>query len=162
MNKINAYIYSFIIMIIVAAAPSNTMKSIGSPWYQCIKSDLTPPNYVFPIAWTTLYVLIGIALSQTLLLEDSESKNILLQLYAVNLLLNVLWSFSYFGNRNVKFAFIIILGMIVSQIFILQYTRMLLPQWVFNILVPYLLWVSFATVLNYGSLNKNCDNLIKN
>jgi len=156
MNKINAYVYSFIIMIIIAAAPSNTMKSINTPWYQCIKSDLTPPNYVFPIAWTTLYILIGISLAQTLMLPDSPQKNTLLQLYAINLLLNMAWSFAYFGNKNVNLAFLIIICMIVSLIYILQYTKMLLPQWVFNILVPYLLWISFATVLNYGSLNKKC------
>ena len=156
MNKINAYIYSFIIMIIVAIAPSHTMTSINTPWYQCIKSNLTPPKYVFPIVWTTLYILIGITLGNTLMLPDSAEKNTLLQLYAINLLLNVLWSFVFFGNKDANLAFLIIICMIISLIYILYYTKMLLPQWNFNILVPYLLWLIFATILNYGSLNKKC------
>lgn len=156
MNKINAYIYSFIIMIIIAVAPSNTMKSIKTPWYQCIKPSLTPPNYVFPIVWTTLYIFIAITLAQTLMLPNSTEKNTLLQLYAINLLLNMSWSFIYFGDRNIEFAFLIIIGMIISQIYIVKYTKLLLPNWVYYLSIPYLLWISFASILNYQSLNKKC------
>jgi tryptophan-rich sensory protein len=90
------------------------------------------------------------------MLPESAKKNTLLQLYAINLLLNVLWSFVFFGNKNANLAFLIIICMIISLIYILYYTKMLLPEWNFNLLLPYLFWLIFATILNYGSLNKKC------
>jgi tryptophan-rich sensory protein len=157
MDQIQAYMLSFIIMLFVVFIPSGAMKSINTPWYQCIKPTITPPNYVFPIVWTILYITLGIGLSKTLLLEDSNNKNILLILYAINLILNISWSLVYFGNRNILFAFFIIIGLIISHIFILNYTKLLLPNWVFLMLIPYIIWISFAALLNYLSIKKSTN-----
>lgn len=156
MNTVNAYLWAIAIMVVVMILPSNTMGTVNSSWYKCIRPSITPPNYVFPVVWTILYILIGIALAQTLLLGDSWQRNILLCLYAFNLATNVLWSFAYFGNRDVVLALVILLFIIVSAIFILLYTYYLLPLWVFIILLPYMCWICFAALLNALSIGKNC------
>ena len=63
-----------------------TKSNVNTEWYKCIRSDLTPPNYVFPLVWTFLYVLLGISFKKIL---DSEDK-ILIGLFITNLLLNTM------------------------------------------------------------------------
>lgn len=152
-----AYIISFAIVSVVMALPNQvTMRSVNSPWYKCIRASFTPPKYVFPIVWTTLYIFIAITLAQTLLLKESDTKSRLLGLYAFNLILNVAWSFAFFGEHNVLGAFIILLALIVSGSMILWKSRRVLPPWVSYLLVPYIAWLCFAGILNGASLLKTC------
>lgn len=152
-----AYLISFAIVSIVMALPNQvTMRSVNSPWYKCIRASFTPPKYVFPIVWTTLYIFIAITLAQTLLLKESDTKHRLLGLYAFNLILNVAWSFAFFGEHNVLGAFIILLALIVSGGMILCKSRRVLPPWVSYLLVPYVGWLCFAGILNGASLLKTC------
>ena len=157
MNKYLAYFTAFVIMFVVMYIPKNiTINAVNSPWYRCIRPEITPPNYVFPIVWTTLYVLIGIALAQTLLLRETPVKYKMILLYFINLSCNVLWSFLYFREHDLLSALLILLLIIVTTGFILYHTYYTLPRWVFNILIPYQVWILFAAVLNYLSLGRNC------
>ena len=152
-----AYIISFAIVSVVMALPNQvTMRSVNSSWYTCTRASFTPPKYVFPIVWTTLYIFIAITLAQTLLLKESDTKSRLLGLYAFNLILNVAWSFAFFGEHNVLGAFIILLALIVSGSMILWKSRRVLPPWVSYLLVPYIAWLCFAGILNGASLYKKC------
>ena len=153
-----AYFISFFTMLVVMFLPNTVMKtSIPSAWYACIRPDMTPPNYVFPIVWTILYITIGIGLAETLLLKSTYEQNILLGLYAWNLFLNVLWSFVYFGKRDVVMALFVIIHIIVSTVFILYYTYLILPGWIVWMLLPYLAWLLFAAFLNFLSTWKKCS-----
>ena len=157
MSKYLAYFTAFVIMFSVMYIPNNiTINAVNSPWYRCIRPEITPPNYVFPIVWTTLYILIGIALAQTLLLPETPVKYKMLLLYFVNLTCNVLWSFLYFKQQELMSAFLVLLLIIITTAFILYYTYNTLPRWVFNILIPYQSWILFAAVLNYLSMGKKC------
>lgn len=157
MNRKEAYLISFFVMLTVMFIPNNvTMKAVKSPWYNCIRPVITPPNYVFPIVWTILYIFIGIALAQTLLLREMRDKYTLLFLYFMNLSSNVLWSFLYFSNHDLLAAFYAILIIIVTTAMILYYTYSILPRWVFAILIPYQGWILFAALLNYLSIGKQC------
>jgi tryptophan-rich sensory protein len=152
-----AYLISFAIVSIVMALPNQvTMRSVNSPWYTCTRASFTPPKFVFPIVWTTLYIFIAITLAQTILLKESDTKSRLLGLYAFNLILNVAWSFAFFGEHNVLGAFIILLALIGSAGMILWKSRRVLPPWVSYLLVPYVAWLCFAGVLNGASLLNNC------
>lgn len=158
MNQTGAYVLSVIIMFMVMFVPNSiTMNAVQSSWYKCIRPGITPPSYIFPIVWTTLYVLIGVALAQTLMLPRSTNKQILLFLYTVNLICNVLWSFAYFGSRDIVLAMAILVAIVISTAYILYYTSRLLPSWVLYILIPYQLWILFASVLNFLSLGKKCS-----
>ena len=165
MKYLQSYTLSFIIIIIVIILPRSAVnKSLNSSWYDCIKPTITPPDFVFPIVWTLLYITIFVALAETLMLHNSYDKFVLLGLYGLNLLLNVAWSFIFFGNRDVVLALFVLCNLIVSTLFILYYTYRLLPLWVFWLLLPYLAWLKFAGVLNFISVLKydNCKNNIIN
>jgi len=153
MSPYLSYIIAAITLILTALLPSSAMKSTNSPWYDCIKPSITPPKIVFPIVWTILYVLIAIALAETLKLEKQK---VLLLAFAINLTLNILWSFAYFGWKSPKLSLIIILLLWLSTVYLVVKTFQVHPKWVGFILLPYLMWITFATVLNGLSLNKLC------
>ena len=155
MEPTTSYVLSFIILLTVMLVPSSmTQSAVKSPWYECIKSSITPPKVVFPIVWTLLYVTLGIGLSQALLLRESYEKTLLLGLYALNLGLNMAWSWVFFGQRDVVLALFLLCNLIVSAAFILYYTYVLSPVWLVWLLLPYFAWLNFAGVLNFLSVLK--------
>ena len=157
MERVYAYLLSAIVMIIVYAIPNSvTIRATDSAWYTCVKPTITPPKYVFPIVWTILYIFIGIALAQALMAKPSYERNILLGMHLWNLVLNVLWSFIYFGQHDVMLALFVLFNMIIATIFILHYTYLTLPVWVFWLLLPYIGWLYFAALLNFLSSLKKC------
>ena len=166
MTRIVEYICAYLIggsaVLVTALLPKNSMASTRSSWYECIRPSLTPPSFVFPIVWSILYITLAIAIAHTILSEDNNYKNIILPLYVVNLILNVIWSFAYFGRRNILLALIILLCLWVCSlsIIILSYKTSDI-KWIAILLVPYLIWLSFATILNSLSLKnvKKCKNL---
>ncbi|HOI13928.1 MAG TPA: tryptophan-rich sensory protein [Methanoculleus sp.] len=120
-------------------------------WYAgLIKPALNPPAWVFGPVWTTLYILMGIAL-YLVWSKGWERKNVQVAtaIFAVQLALNVLWSYLFFGMQAPFFAFIeIILLWIAIFMTIAAFYRVSVPAAV--LLVPYIIWVTFAAYLNYG------------
>lgn len=120
-------------------------------WYAgLIKPALTPPAWVFGPVWMVLYILMGIAL-YLVWSRGWEQKNakVAMAIFAVQLILNVLWSFLFFGLQSPFFALIeIVLLWIAILMTIGAFYRVSVPAAV--LLVPYLLWVTFAAYLTYG------------
>lgn len=128
-----------------------TSQGTNTPWYESIKPSLTPPNWVFPIVWNILFFLIALSLYFVLV----ESTNRLFKLkveivFAINLLLNVLWSVFYFSLKKPVFAFFDLILLWFSIILMILMTYRVDRKSSF-LLIPYLLWVSFAGILNYLS-----------
>jgi translocator protein len=119
-------------------------------WYQTIqKPTWNPPNWIFGPVWTTLYVMMGIAL-WVVWKEDTsrELKIIAFVLFAVQLLLNFFWSFIFFKLEQPGWAFaeIVVLWVaILATIFAFGQVNKA-AAW---LLVPYISWVTFAGILNY-------------
>ncbi len=120
-------------------------------WYATLtKPSFNPPSWIFAPVWTTLFVLIGISLYMVWNkgLQDKKVK-ISLFIFSVQLVLNVLWSFLFFGLHSPFYAFleiIILWAAIVLTIvnfFKVSRTAGLL-------LLPYIFWVSFAAILNFS------------
>jgi len=118
-------------------------------WYAALaKPPFNPPNWVFAPAWTTLYALMGI--SAYLVYEKGLKRKEVrkaLAVFAGQLLLNTLWSIVFFGAHMILGAAVIIVflwGMIVASIWLFSRVSKAAAY----LLVPYILWVSFATVLN--------------
>ena len=120
------------------------------PWYELLaKPSFNPPSWVFSPVWTTLYTLMGISLFLILKADKSRNKTLGTVFFGVQLILNGLWSIVFFGLHQIILAFVVI---ILLMLFII------LSIWKFYniskpaayILIPYLLWVSFATVLNFA------------
>ena len=128
-----------------------TAKSVKSKWYECISPKETPPSFVFPIVWSFLYFCLFVAFGLTLKADDA----LLILLFVVNLLLNPLWCYLYFEKKQLKYALICILCIVFTTVAI-QYNTP--KDLVLALLVPYVLWLSFATFLNVRSIQneKKC------
>ena len=120
-------------------------------WYSSIQKPVfTPPSWVFAPVWTTLFLLMGISLYLVWSrgLESKKAKTAV-YIFGLQLGLNVLWSFLFFGLQSPFLAFIeiILLWLSILATTILFY-RISKPAG--YLLIPYLLWVSFAAFLNYS------------
>ena len=120
-----------------------TKTNVKTDWYDCIKPSITPSKYVFPVVWTILYILLFFVFRDIL---NSKNKQIIL-LFSINLLLNILWTYVYFSQKDVKNAFLVILLIFITSIVILYKTKN-------KLYLPYVLWIGFASYLNYLSINK--------
>ncbi len=117
-------------------------------WYTTInKPSFNPPNYLFGPVWTLLYALMGVSLFLVLRQEKSPARVLGLRLFAVQLVLNFFWSIIFFRFQLTGWALVEIICMwVVIAAMIRQFVRIKpIAGW---IQVPYLLWVSFATLLN--------------
>jgi benzodiazapine receptor len=120
-------------------------------WFANInKPSFNPPNWVFAPVWTTLYLLMGIALF--LIWRKGLNKKdvkIAVSVFAFQLVLNSLWSFLFFGLQSPLAAFIEIIflwaAILVSIILFFRISKI-----AGCLLIPYILWVSFASVLNFA------------
>ena len=117
-------------------------------WYTTInKSPLNPPSWVFAPVWTTLFIMMGVAVSIIWLSGKNETRSKALKVFFLQLFLNTLWSIIFFGLKNPPLAFI----EIVVLWFAILYTIILfrkIDKKASYLLIPYILWVSFASVLN--------------
>lgn len=112
-----------------------------------------PPGYLFGPVWVVLYIMIGVA-HYLLLRSEIKMKNIVLTLFYSQFILNCLWSFFFFTLRNTTIALIdiTVLWAMILFIITLVYKE---ERRVSFILIPYFLWVSFASVLNFSILLLN-------
>lgn len=141
-----ALLLSFLAVIVISVIGSFFTDTSG--WYESVKPSITPPNFVFPIVWTTLFMLMAVAIYFAYVNATKTQKQKVIIWFAVNLILNVLWSFLFFGMHLPKLAFINLLLLWLSILIIINLCWKIskISSW---LLVPYLLWVSFAGILNY-------------
>jgi tryptophan-rich sensory protein len=123
-----------------------TMPSIPT-WYAFLKKPpLNPPNWIFAPVWTTLYIMMGVAVWLITLLKKSFRRNKALVFFGIQLILNFGWSYIFFGKQLLLFAFLeVILLWLVILITLIKFYR--LKPAAGLLLIPYILWVSFATYL---------------
>lgn len=125
-----------------------TITSIDS-WYQVIeKPEFTPPGWLFGPVWTTLYVLMGIA-CYLIWKSDQVQKKQLMWLYFVQLALNALWSPAFFGMESPILGLLVIIPLLALIAVCVKKFR-IISTWASGLMIPYLAWVSFATVLNFS------------
>lgn len=126
-----------------------TTSSIPT-WYQTLnKPFFSPPNWIFAPVWTTLYILMGISL-YLFWVKKSPSTSLRTSVPAifwVQLILNVTWSIIFFGFKNPVLAFVNIIALWIA-IFLTIKSFHKINKLASNLLLPYLIWVSFATILN--------------
>jgi len=124
-----------------------TIPSITA-WYSYLnKPSFNPPNWIFGPVWTILYLLMGVSLFLVLQKKLKKQRNFLLVLFSAQLFLNFLWSVIFFGMHLPLAAFMDILLLWISiALLIIDFWRF--SRFASLILIPYLLWVSFASILN--------------
>jgi len=139
----------FIFIAMVAAAALVGTQFGPGPWYTALhKPSWTPPNWLFGPVWTALYVAIAVAgwlvwRSKAL----SVTKPILTWL--LQLILNGLWSWLFFGLRRPDFALVDIIALLITICWFIASANKIsqVAAWLF---VPYALWVGFAAALNFA------------
>ncbi len=124
-----------------------TFDSIPT-WYAHLqKPFFNPPNWVFGPVWTVLYTAMGYALYLVVLKKKQRTTDTAIAWFALQLILNTLWSIVFFGLHLPGIAFIILLGLWISiYITIQQFNR--IQTIAGKILIPYICWVTFAGILN--------------
>lgn len=130
--------------------------SLFSPgeWYQPLeKSSLTPPNIVFPIVWNILFILMGIAVWRVWE-RRSQGANYALLLFIIQLGLNMLWSYLFFGLQRPELALIEVI-ILWAAILATTIAFFKIEKIAGILLLPYLGWVSFAIYLNYSIYHLN-------
>jgi len=148
-NIVKGIVAIAIPLLVGGASGFFTITGVDS-WYQTInKPSWNPPNWVFGPVWTTLYIMMGIALFLVWKEDTSEElKKIAIALFSVQLILNFFWSFIFFNQQQPGWALVEIIAMwffILLTIFAFAQVNKT-AAW---LLVPYISWVSFATILNY-------------
>jgi len=117
-------------------------------WYATLNQpSFNPPNWIFGPVWTTLYIVMGISLFLIWKLPASKQRNQAILLFMVQLALNFCWSFFFFYFKMIGVALIDILALWIMIVIMLTRFYKLKPLAAY-INIPYLLWVTFATVLN--------------
>ncbi len=130
-----------------------TFSEVNSEWYNSIKPSITPPNFIFPIIWNILFFLIFLSFYLAMLKKDKEPLIKIKILFLSNLFFNFLWSFFYFGLKDLALAFVDILLLIILTLLLIVKIWRIEKKSSF-LLFLYLIWIIFAMFLNLLSLIK--------
>lgn len=143
------FISILIPLLVGTSAGLFTSKGVNGWYLQANKPSFNPPNWIFAPVWTVLYILMGVALylvwkSETL---KAVKRNAMI-FFALQLTLNFCWSFIFFYAQQTGWALVEIIALWLMIAFTIFYFRKIsvTAAW---LLVPYLAWVSFATLLNF-------------
>ena len=126
-----------------------TAGSVTSDWFfQLKKPSWNPPNWIFGPVWSALYFMMAFAAWLVWKHSGGARARVALGWFAFHLLLNIGWSVLFFGQRQIGWAVVEIgflwLAIVITMALFYRHSRFATA-----ILVPYLLWVSFASFLNY-------------
>ena len=156
LNKVVQFAVSIIIPLLAGFIGSLFTRMSVSTWYETLqKPAFSPPNELFAPVWTILYILMGLALylvwSKN---EGPQEKKQALSAFAIQLLLNILWSAVFFGLRSPLGGLIVIWLLWVAIVYtIISFYR--ISELAAYLLIPYLLWVTFALILNLAIWRMN-------
>ena len=133
----------------------------GNPWFDALaKPGFMPPGWLFGVAWTILYVLLGLALALILHARGARGRGLAIALFLVQLLLNFAWSPIFFAYHEVGAAFWTIAAMtVLSAAAAMLFWR--IRRSAALLMLPYLAWLGFAATLTWqiGALNPDSAEL---
>jgi translocator protein len=131
-----------------------TVPSIGN-WYSNLNKPVwNPPGWIFGPVWTVLYLLMAVAAWLVWRRFGLSGAAVPLAIFAVQLVLNLAWSIIFFGRNNIGMALadIVLLWLAIILTILAFRQSNALAAW---LLIPYLVWVTFASVLNFSIWNMN-------
>jgi translocator protein len=132
-----------------AARLGSVLTTPSLDWYETLaKPWFTPPNWAFPVAWTLLFALMAISLFMAWRVLGLRMRvHRALLAFAVQLALNIAWSWAFFASRDPGLGVVVILGLILAIGWTMRkFSR--LSRGAALLLVPYLVWVGYAALLN--------------
>ena len=144
----NKYLFLGLILLVTFAASGIggfTTSSFKEPWYsEILLPSFNPPSWVFGPVWTTLYIFMSVAVWSA---WNTTLDKKILQIYFVHLFFNSIWSVIFFGFHQIFIA-LIDLGIILIFIIWLIKIYYQVNKISFLLMIPYLLWCSYALILN--------------
>ena len=153
--------FQFIIAMLISFIPGIfgvifTPHNASDAWYNALnKSGLTPDGWVFGVAWTILYALLGWALYLIVSNEKARvSKARAYILFAMQVILNFAWTYLYFGLHMVGAALVVLIGLIVIAVWMAREFKFI-SRFASYLVWPYIIWMLFATYLNASILFLN-------
>ena len=147
-NKILSFILFFIVTFSASFVGGLVSINLKEPWYSTlIKSNFNPPDWVFAPVWTTLYLMMTLAIWFYWHSKNREMGTV--YIYFINIVLNTTWSIVFFGLHQIFTALIILMILIILIIIlILKFKRV---NYVSTyLMIPYLLWSCYALFLNFN------------
>ena len=137
-----------------------TAGRLGSPdtvWFQSLtKPTIFPPPMWFGIVWSVLYVMIGFALALVASAWGAYGRGVAIILFALHFLGNLAWTYVFFGLQDMTAGLYVLIYTVVSLLVVIAaFWRV--RRWAGVMLLPYLAWVIFASVLNYQFIVANPD-----
>ena len=144
----NKYLSLGLILLVTFLASgvgSFVTSSFKEPWYsEILLPTFNPPSWVFGPVWTTLYILMSLA--AWLAWKQTSDKKIL-QIYFIHLFFNSIWSVIFFGFHQI---FLALINLVIILVFIIWLMRIYyqVNKISFLLMIPYLLWSSYALILN--------------
>lgn len=139
----------FVLVFAVEAAIVGVTRPAIDTWYaELAKPAFTPPNIAFPIVWTAIYVLMALAAWQAWRRAVPGEFGWAMACFLVQLALNLAWSYLFFGEQMVALALIDVVALLLA-ILATTVAFAQLSRWAGVLMLPYLAWVGFATVLNW-------------
>jgi len=159
------------LVTVLVAVSGSFFTTAGMPWYdtELVQPELTPPDWIFPIAWNTIFILATISALIVWntgkpkygffsFLKSKKSKEhyfwLTIGLFVANAFLNVFWSFLFFYLHLIKAAFVEMFFLEIS-IIALMITTFRYSKWASLALLPYAAWVAFASYLTWLILSLN-------
>ena len=147
MRKVLSIIIPILICFFVGLTASYFQADAIKNWYPTlVKPALTPPNIVFPIAWSIIYICMGISIG-LIINSATEQNRFFVKAFIMQLFFNFTWSIGFFYFQNPLIGFINIL---LLDIFVINYTLKSYPENKASsiLFIPYVAWLLFATYLN--------------
>ena len=152
-NKFLSFILFFIITYSASFIGGFATVTFKEPWYsQLVKSNYNPPDWVFAPIWTTLYLMMTLAIW---FYWHSKNRDInTIYVYFIHIVFNTTWSIVFFGLHQILLSLIVLLVLIfLIIVLILRYKRVNLVS--YYLMIPYLLWTTYALFLNFNLLILN-------
>ena len=152
-NKFISFVLFFIITYSASFIGGMATISFKEPWYsQLVKSNYNPPDWIFAPVWTTLYLMMTLAIWFYWHSKNREMNTI--YIYFIHIVFNTTWSIVFFGLHQILLALIVLMILIaLIIILILRFKRVNLVS--YYLMIPYLLWTFYALFLNFNLMILN-------
>jgi len=138
------YLILSIVLCLSVGFTSGQLTSTQTEWFEELeKPSIYPPGYLFGIVWSILYLIMGISLY---LITQKTKQLSYYVVFGTQLVLNFFWTIIFFRAQNIVLALveIVVLWFFIAWTIFLFYKK---SKWAAYLLIPYILWVSFATIL---------------
>ena len=152
-NKFLSFVLFFIITYSASFIGGFVTVSLKEPWYsQLIKSNYNPPDWIFAPVWTTLYLMMTLAI--WFFWHSNKRDMNTVYIYFIHIVFNTTWSIVFFGLHQIFLALLVLLILILLIIvLIVRFKRVNLAS--YYLMIPYLLWTFYALFLNFNLMILN-------